>query len=197
MTGCPACLMKPPRRASRDLAVCLFALSCLLSVQAAPARVVEPVFGTEIDWDALPHPEFELFCGSEPRDRRVLASTDIGSTRLAFVLTLVPIHADTHPEIPAAGYEVDSGQLVKRIGARATQLGASSGHLADDYPELREDVLRSLLRNLVRTLSTQYPHRMDFARAIAASPVCTDLDALTRSVLDEHGIVAECTASSQ
>jgi hypothetical protein len=157
-----------------------------------PTVVHDPVFGVRVEWDRLPSRDFDVFCDDEPRQARVWARAAVGLSELALVQSIVPIEADVDPPQTARGFEEDQGQLVKRTGARAVQLGSSSGQLSTDYPEIREALLQDLLRDYVRTLQRLYPNPRQLAELISQSPTCQHTDPLAIDVLREMGLSHSC-----
>lgn len=162
-----------------------------------PERIVEPVLGVPVDWDALERPNFSLYCESEVRDMRVLARVPAGVNALVFVQSLVGIRADIDPEPPPHSYEEDAGQLLKLMGVKAVQLGSSSGFPTTDYPEIRPDLMRELMRDYVRRLERLYPDTDELKRLIAEGTRCTDRDAGAQAVLVERGLAPNCNHAPQ
>lgn len=179
------------------LLACALALSqaALASSQASPDRVSDPILGVPLSWSQLPPFETPILGEPERRDRRELARVAAGHNQLVLVLSLIPIHADLDGDSAPLGYEVDSGQLVKRIGSFASPLGTSSGDLPGDYPELREELIAELLDSYVSAIRLQYPDPVDLLDRIEASPICADFGSKLLSVLDSNALAPrKCAA---
>lgn len=155
-------------------------------------QVIEPVLGVNVNWHALEPASFDLYCDAEPRDRRVLARVSAGNNELVFIQSLVGIRPDIEPEPAPQAHEEDSGQLVKLIGGRALQLGVSSGLPTSDFPEIREALMRELMRDYVRRLEQIFADREELKRRIAAGMRCAERDPNAQAVLVERGLATRC-----
>jgi hypothetical protein len=152
----------------------------------------DTVLGVQLRWSTLPVMQGAMLCDDEALARRTLASVAAGPNRIEFVLTLIPIRRDDGSVATPAGYEVDSGQLVKRMGQLVLPLGASSGVPSEDYPELSESIRNALLSDYVETVSAQFPDTRSLEAAISTSPVCDSLDPALRPILKQRGIHPRC-----
>lgn len=172
------------------LLACALALgqTALAASPSPPDRVSDPILGVPLNWRQLPQFETPILGESERRDRRELARVDAGHHQLVLVLSLIPIHADVDGETAPLGYEVDSGQLIKHFGNFASPLGASSGDLSGDFPELRPELLDELLARHVDTVLAQYPDRASIRHALAKSVLCGGFDASALKALEARTV---------
>jgi hypothetical protein len=162
---------------------------------ALPDRVSDPILGLALNWNRLPRYETPVLGEPEGIDRRELARVAAGRHQLVLVLSLVPIHADAEDDAAPLGYEVDSGQLLKHFGNFASPLGASSGDLSEDFPELRVKLVAELLDNYLSALGLQYPDYTDLLEQIEASPICASFDDRVLWALDSKSLAPrKCTA---
>jgi len=169
--------------------------SAALDSTVGMRQVIEPVLGVHVNWHALEPASFELYCDAERGDRRVLARVSAGNNELVFIQSLVGIRPDIEPEPPPQAHEEDSGQLVKLIGGRALQLGVSSGLPTSDFPEIREALMRELMRDYVRRLEQIFPDREELKRHISSGMRCQERDPNAQAVLVERGLAAPCDPS--
>lgn len=174
------------------LLAALFSCSALAAEQARVDH--EPVFGVVVDWNRLEPLPGKLYGEAPALERRILARVPVGLNELVFALGLLPITPDTDEPSPVLVYETDAGVLIKRLGALNIPLGASSGRLAHDYPEIDPRVVRQLLRTYVANLVTHFGSPAALRQALLENEFCAQSDPMALLELDRIGIGDACLA---
>lgn len=180
------------------LAVLLFL--CLpqaaLSEAKTLSQVADPIFGVPLQWAELPGYSTPILGLPASSERRELARVEAGHAAIVLVMSLVVIQPDLDEADTPLGHEVDSGQLVKDFGNYASPLGAASGDLGTDYPELRSELVSALLASHLDTVLGQYKSFEALQQALSVSPVCGQLDALALTSLSRRDIeVPPCVSA--
>lgn len=151
----------------------------------------DPIFGVPLEWSSLPVVESRVLSVGEDVSYRVLAKVDVDGREVMYLWGRVPIRADDNSNT-ARGYETDSGMLAVGNGVILFPLGASTGRLASDYPEIKTELLQALLTNYVGVLLSRIDGGVALGQLISAGKLCAELDDFALGALHQSNVAIQC-----